>query len=92
MTRTAKTLGAAAILAAIASIASAAPATMGHVPDGLSNGLIQVHGEHRSCRRDGGGWHRHNRLGERRQCREWDGRGRRPDACVRVGPIYYCDY
>src|SRR4029079_7584169 len=92
MTRTAKTLGAAAIFAAIASIASAAPATMGHVPDGLSNGLIQVHGNHRSCQRGPGGWHRHNRFGERRQCREWDGRGRRPDACVRVGPIWYCDH
>src|SRR4029453_3116333 len=92
MTRTAKALGAAAILAALTSIASAAPATMGYVPDGLSNGVIQVHGSHRSCERGPGGWHRHNRFGEYRPCREWDGRGRRPDACVRVGPIWFCDY
>ena len=93
MTRTAKTLGAAAIFAAIASIAGAAPATMGHVPDGLSNGLIQVHGNHRSCERGPNGrWHRHNRFGERRECREWNGRGRRPDACVKAGPIWFCDY
>jgi hypothetical protein len=88
----AKTFGIAAVLAAIASIANAAPATMGQVPDGLSNGLIQVHGDHRTCRRDAGGWHRHNRFGERRTCREWDGRGRRPDACVKAGPVWFCDY
>ena len=28
----------------------------------------------------------------RRLCREWRGEGRRPDSCVRVGPLWYCDY
>lgn len=92
MARMSKTLVAAVSFAAITSMANAAPATIGHVPDGLSSGLIQVHGYHRSCQRGPGGWHRHDRFGERRLCRQWDGRGRRPDACVRVGPIWYCDY
>jgi hypothetical protein len=25
-------------------------------------------------------------------CREWRRQGRRPDYCVRVSPIYYCDF
>jgi hypothetical protein len=87
-----KILAAAGFLFASASWANAAPANMSHVTDGLSAGLIQVHGFHRSCQRGPGGWHRHNRFGERRRCRSWDGRGRRPDACVRFGPIWYCDY
>ena len=49
MTRTLKTLGAAVLFAATASIAGAAPATMGHTPEGLSNDVIQVHGNHQSC-------------------------------------------
>ena len=46
----------------------------------------------RGCRRGPGGWYRINRFGERRSCREWRGGGRRPDACVKAGPIYFCDY
>jgi hypothetical protein len=46
----------------------------------------------RTCRRGPGGWYRINRFGERRPCRNWDGRGRRPDACVKVGPVWLCDY
>ena len=57
-----------------------------------SIGVTQVHGNHRSCERGPGGWHRHNRYGERRPCREWRGQGRRPDACVKFGPVWYCDY
>jgi len=91
MVRTLKTLAAAGFLAAAASAASAAPANLSLVPDGVSNDLVRVHGFHRDCRRDGWGWHRHNRHGERRECREWDGRGRRPDYCVKVGPIWYCE-
>ena len=87
-----KTTAAAALLAATASIASAAPTSVGQMREGLSNGVIQVHGDHRSCQRGRGGWHRHNRFGERRPCREWRGEGRRPEACVRVGPIWFCDY
>lgn len=87
-----KTLAAAALLAATASMASAAPANVGQVPDGLSNGLFQIHNGHRSCERGRGGWHRHNRMGERRDCREWRGQGRRPDSCVRFGPAWICDY
>ncbi len=87
-----KISAAAVLLAATASIAGAAPAGIGQVPDGAYSGVVQVHGRHRSCERGPGGWHRHNRFGERRLCREWRGQGRRPDACVRVGPIWYCDY
>ena len=92
MTGILKSLTAAAVLATTASLAVAAPGSGSQVPDGLSTNLIQVHGNHRSCERGGRGWHRHNRFGERRPCREWRGQGRRPDACVRVGPIWYCDY
>jgi Spy/CpxP family protein refolding chaperone len=92
MIGTLKTMAAAAVLAATASMASAAPANMSQVPAGVSGDVVQVHGNHRSCQRGPGGWHRHNRNGERRQCREWRGQGRRPDACVKFGPIWYCDY
>jgi hypothetical protein len=94
MTRTVKILAAASLLAAAASMASAARAAIGQLPDGVyvSSVLVRVHGEHRSCERGARGWHRHNRFGERRPCREWYGRGRRPDSCVRVGPVWYCDY
>ena len=92
MTGPLKAVGAAVLLAATASIAGAAPATLGLTPEGLSNNVIQVHGYHRSCQRGPRGWHRHNRFGEWRPCREWRGEGRRPDACVRVGPIWMCDY
>jgi Spy/CpxP family protein refolding chaperone len=92
MTRTLKTLAVAGLLAATASLASAAPVSVGQVPAGVANGLVQIHGDHRSCERDRRGWHRHNRNGERRECREWRGEGRRPDSCVRVGPVWYCEY
>jgi hypothetical protein len=78
-------------LAGTALMASAGP-TVVKLPDGLNNGIVQVHGLHRSCQRGPGGWHRHNRFGERRLCREWRGEGRRPDGCVRVGPVWFCDY
>lgn len=87
-----KILAAVGLLFASASFANAAPANVGQVTEGLSNGLIQIHGRHRSCQRDWRGWHRHGRRGNRRSCRRWDGRGRRPDACVKFGPIWYCDY
>jgi hypothetical protein len=94
MFTTVKTLAAAGLLATAASVANAAPASIGQIPDGvnISNNLARVHGNHRSCERGARGWHRHNRFGERRPCREWHGRGRRPDSCVRVGPVWYCDY
>jgi len=92
MIGTLKTMAAAALLAATASMASAAPANMSQVPAGMSGDIVQVHGNHRSCQRGPGGWHRHNRHGERRPCREWRGQGRRPDSCVKFGPIWYCDY
>jgi hypothetical protein len=92
MIGTLKTLAAAGLLAATTSIAGAAPFGVGHVPDGASSGLTRVHGYHRSCEWDRRGWHRHNRYGERRHCREWHGNGRRPDFCVKVGPIWICDY
>lgn len=55
-------------------------------------GVTQVHGFHRDCRRGPGGWHRHNKWGERRACRAWRGQGKRPDFCVKIGALYYCDY
>ena len=92
MVGTVKTLAAAALLASTASMAGAVPANVSQLSEGLSSDIVRVHGNHRSCERGPGGWHRHNRYGERRPCREWRGEGRRPDACVRVGPIWYCDY
>ncbi len=92
MKRVIKALTAAGFLAGMASIASAAPVAVAPV-DGVNNSnVIQVHGDHRSCQRDRRGWHRHNRWGERRACRPWRGRGKRPDYCVQVGPLWYCDY
>ena len=94
---------AAAVLAATAGMASAAPANIGQVAGGVSNGIVNVEGGYgrrddyrghwdRSCRRGPHGWYRINRYGERRPCREWRGEGRRPDACVKAGPIFLCDY
>ena len=87
-----KTLAAASLLAAAASYAYAAPANVAGAGQDVDNGVVQVHGNHRSCERGPGGWHRHNRLGERRPCREWRGQGRRPDSCVKCGPAWFCDY
>lgn len=84
---------AACVLALSFGAAGAAPfqSTQGGVAAGESN-VIQVHGFHRECRRGPGGWHRHNKWGQRRACRPWRGGGPRPDVCVKVGPIFYCDY
>jgi len=90
MTMGLKTLAVAALLASGTTFAVAAPANMSQIPGGVHSNIIQVHGNHADCRRDRHGWHRHNRWGERRACRRWDGRGRRPGACVQVGPIWYC--
>jgi hypothetical protein len=87
-----KTAAVVAFAVAAVSTAGAAPSYVGQLPDGQTAGVVRVHGEHRSCQRGPGGWHRHNRFGERRPCREWRGEGRRPDYCVRVGPLWYCDY
>ena len=92
MIGTVKTLAAAALLASTASMASAVPANIGQLPENLGSDVVRVHGDHRSCQLDRRGWHRHNRYGERRPCREWRGEGRRPDYCVRVDPLWYCDY
>ena len=87
-----KTLAAATLLVSTASMAGAAPTNIGQLSEGLNGSVVQVHGDHRSCERDRRGWHRHNRYGERRPCRVWRGEGRRPDYCVRVGPLWYCDF
>ena len=89
-----KAMAAAAVLAVTASLAGAAPMTTtpAGVAEEAAGNVLKVHGNHRSCQRDSRGWHRHNEWGERRRCRTWDGRGRRPDFCVRVGPIWVCDY
>jgi hypothetical protein len=85
-------LAAASLLAIAASTANAAPMNLNQETGGVRHDLVQIHGGHRSCERGPGGWHRHNRYGERRLCREWRGQGRRPDYCVRVGGVYICDY
>ena len=90
-----KILAAAGLLAATAIAANAAPVNVGQAGDGVSNSVVdaQYRGRwDRSCRRDRRGWYRTNRFGERRPCRRWDGRGRRPDACVKFGPVWFCDY
>lgn len=89
---TLKVAATAALLAATASMAGANPSTVGQLLNGGDSPVVRVHGYHRSCERGPGGWHRHNQFGERRPCREWRGRGPRPDYCVRVGPLWYCDY
>lgn len=98
---------AAALLVATGGMANAAPANVGQAGEVLSTNdlLVQVEGPRdrhfdrrrgkrfdRSCRRGPGGWYRYNRFGERRPCRSWDGHGRRPDACVKFGPVWFCDY
>lgn len=94
MIRSLKLLAAAGLLAASATIAGAAPANVGQSGLGLADGLTQVNGCHRSCARGRNGvWHRHRGPNcERRNCRQWNRRGPRPDSCVRVGPVWFCDY
>ena len=87
-----KTTAMAAFVTAAVSTAGAAPSNVGQLVDTQTDGIVRVHGDHRSCERGPRGWHRHNRFGERRPCREWRGEGRRPDSCVRVGPVWFCDY
>lgn len=58
-------------LAVVASIgtANAAPISgLGKAP-AAENGLVQVHGRHRSCNLGVGGWHRSPRHGVRISCR-----------------------
>ncbi len=84
---------AAGLLSVSASMANAAPASVGQltgVANGVADDLTQVHFRHRSCERDRRSWHRHNRFGERRSCRQWRGRGRRPGGCVRFGQVWIC--
>jgi hypothetical protein len=57
-----------------------------------SGSVTLVHGFHRGCQLGNRGWHRHNDWGQRRPCRVWQGGGKRPDFCVRVGNLVYCDY
>ena len=92
MIRSIKYLAAAGMFAAFAGSSQAAPTSVGDAGTGVTDGLVKVHGEHRRCERGPNGWHRHNRDGERRQCREWRGQGRRPDSCVKLGPVWFCDY
>jgi len=88
-----KALAAAAFLAATASLAGAAPATsLGPMAQGADSVVVRVHGYHQHCARDKYGWHRHNQWGERRKCRKWHGAGPRPDYCVKVGPVWICDF
>jgi hypothetical protein len=93
MNGTLKALAAATVLAATASLAGAAPVTkLGSVAEKADSSVLEVHGLHQHCARDRYGWHRHNQWGERRRCRTWRGSGPRPDFCVRVGPLWICDY
>lgn len=93
MIRSVKYMVAAGIIAAFAGGAQAAPPPIGDIGMSITDGLVKIHGEHRRCERGRNGiWHRHNRDGDRRPCREWRGDGRRPDSCVRFGPVWFCDY
>jgi len=84
---------AAGLAAIVASHAGAAPfQSSAGGATALPSSVIQVHGFHRDCRRGPGGWHRHNKWGQRRACRPWAGKGKRPDYCVKVGPLFYCDF
>lgn len=94
MIKSIKLLAAAGALLASASIAGAAPtSTPGQSAPNVGDGLTRVHGCHASCERGPRGWHRHaGNNCRRRPCREWRGKGRRPDSCVKVGPVWFCDY
>jgi hypothetical protein len=88
-----KYLMVAGMFAACSVSTEAASLNIGGVGVGVTNGIVKVHGDHRYCARGRNGiWHRHNRYGERRPCREWRGEGRRPDSCVKFGPVWFCDY
>jgi hypothetical protein len=78
--------------------ANAAPVSPGSTGAHVTEGMTLVHGRHRSCTRGYDGWHRHERIRRRgpdryvrRRCHTWHGRGRRPNHCVRVGPVLICD-
>jgi hypothetical protein len=78
---------------------NAAPVSPGSTDAKVTESVTLVHGRHRSCRRGYRGWHRHVRIRRPgpdrwvlRRCHRWHGRGRRPDNCVRVGPVRICDY
>jgi hypothetical protein len=88
-----KLLIAAGLLSASAAAAGAAPSGMGQMGGNIENGVTKVHGCHANCQRGPRGWHRHvgNRC-ERRVCRPWRGSGKRPDYCVKVGKLWYCEY
>jgi hypothetical protein len=93
MSKTLKILAAAGLLGVSANMVSAVPANVGQVTglrNGVTDGLTQIHSRHSSCERDRRGWHRHNRFGERRSCRQWRGSGRRPSGCVNVGRVWFC--
>ena len=87
--------GAAAACVLALSFTAAGAAPMQGTAAGTTapgSNIIQVHGKHFSCERGPGGWHRHNKWGQRRACKPWRGKGKRPDACIKVGPLWYCDY
>lgn len=81
-----------------AGLVAGLPAVAGPVSSATGIGPIDggsvtlVHGLHRSCQLGKRGWHRHNDWGQRRPCRVWQGGGKRPDFCIRVGNFWYCDY
>jgi hypothetical protein len=88
----------AALLIPFAGGANAAPVSPGSTDTRVAESVTLVHGTHRSCRRGEAGWHRHERIRRRgpdrwvrRRCHPWHGRGRRPDHCVRVGPVLICE-
>lgn len=100
--RTAPKRSAALAVAAIAAALLAAPSFLGGaaraapvtnvagIETAAGRAVLPAHGFHYSCARDRYGWHRHNEWGERFPCRRWNGRGARPDFCVRVGPVWFC--
>lgn len=93
MIRVRNLVAAAVLIAASSSLAGAAPSGVKAIGGNVTDNITRVHGCHASCERGPNGWHRHvGNSCKRRQCRPWRGKGRRPDHCVRVGPVWYCEY
>lgn len=87
-----RALIAASTLALGVGASSAAPVNVGAGVAPPQSPIVKVHGNHQDCRRGPRGWHRHTWEGKRRPCRVWRGEGKRPDLCIKLGPIWYCDY
>ena len=81
MRKLVKIVIAAGLFSVSASMAIAAPASVGQligIANGVTDGLTQMHFRHRSCELGPLGWHRHTWNGYRVRC--WP-RARHPHRC-----------